>query len=129
MWLNPAVRYCIQRIVSEVVPPSVKISEGGKPLTPYLQRILGPWMSMFLENSIEMAFMCGFIVFVRRQHESVNVPLLLPLGSFSWGVELVTERTKKRKREHLGCYERVLATFLVVERISARLVRVDQAEL
>ncbi len=84
---------------------------------------------MFLENSIEMAFMCGFIVFVRRQHEGVNVPLLLPLGSFSWGVELVTERTKKRKRAHLGCYERVLAMFLVIERISARLVRVDQAEL
>lgn len=104
VWLNPAVRSCIQRIISEVVPPAVTISEGGKPLTPDLQRILGPWMSMFLENSIEMAFMCGFVVFVRRRHEGVNVPLLLPLGSFSWGVELVTERTKKRKREHPSLY-------------------------
>jgi hypothetical protein len=51
-----------------------------------------------------MAFMCGFVVFVRRRHEGVNVPLLLPLGSFSWGVELVTERTKKRKREHPCLY-------------------------
>jgi hypothetical protein len=106
--LNPAVHSCIRRIVSEVVPPSVTILESGKPLTPDLQRLLGPWMSMFLENSIEMAFMCGFVVFVRRRHEGVNVPLLLPLGSFSWGVELVTERTKKRKREHPCLYRYIV---------------------
>jgi hypothetical protein len=102
--LHPAVRSCIQRIVCEVVPDSVTISEGGKPLTPDLQRLLGPWMSSFVQNSIEMAFMCGFVVFVRRRHEGVDVPLLLPLGSFSWGVECVTERTKKRKREHPCMY-------------------------
>ena len=98
VWLHPAVRSCIQRIVCEVVPDSVTILEGGKPLTPDLQRLLGPWMSMLLQNSIEMAFMCGFVVFVRRRHEGVDVPLLLPLGSFFWGVELVKELTKKRKR-------------------------------
>ena len=102
--LHPAVRSCIQRIVSEVVPHSVTILEGGKPLKPDLQRLLGPWLSMFLENSIEMAYMCGFVVFVCRRHEGVNLPLLLPLGSFSWGVECVTERTKKRKREHPCMY-------------------------
>lgn len=102
--LDPAVRSCLQRIVSEVVPPSVIICENNKPLTGDLQRLLGPWLSNFLQNSIEMAFMCGFVVFVRRRHEGVNVPVLLPLGSFSWGVEMVTERTKKRKREHVCLY-------------------------
>jgi hypothetical protein len=102
--LNPSVRSCIQRIVSEVVPASVTIMEGGKPLKADLQRLLGPWMSMFLQNSIEMAYMCGFVVFVRRRHEGVDLPLLLPLGSFSWGVECVTERTKKRKREQPCMY-------------------------
>jgi hypothetical protein len=48
--------------------------------------------------------MCGFVVFVCSRHEGVDVPLLLPLGSFSWGLELVTERTKKRKREHPCMY-------------------------
>jgi hypothetical protein len=101
---NPAVRSAIQRIVSEVVPPSVTVLENGKPLTPELQRVMGPWLSTFLQNSIEMAFMCGFVVFVRRRHEGVNVPLLLPLGSFSWCVEMVTDRTKKRKREAACLY-------------------------
>ena len=102
---NPAVHSCIQRIVSEVVPPSITILEGGKPLKPDLQRLLGPWFSTFMADSIEMAFVCGFVVFVRARHEGVNVPLLLPLGSFLWGVETVTERTKKRKRE-LPCLYR-----------------------
>lgn len=101
---NPAVHSCIQRIVSEVVPHSVTILEGGKPLTPDLQRLLGPWLSTFLSNSIEMVFVCGFVVFVRGRHEGVDVPLLLPLGSFLWGVETVTARTKKRKREQPNLY-------------------------
>jgi hypothetical protein len=102
--LNPAICSCIQHIVCEVVPESVTILEGGKQLTPDLQSLLGPWMSTFLENSIEMAFMCGFNVFIRSRHEGVDVPLLLPLGSFSWGIEFVTERTKKMKREYPSMY-------------------------
>lgn len=102
---NPAVHSCIQRIVSEVVPPSITMLENGQPLTPDLQRLLGPWLSTFLANSLEMAYVCGFVVFVRSKHEGVHVPLLLPLGSFVWGVETVTARTKKRKRE-LPCLYR-----------------------
>jgi hypothetical protein len=98
------VRSCIQRIICEVVPDSVTISENGKPLNADLQRLLGPWLSTFLQNSIEMAFMCGFVVFVRRRHENIAVPLLLPLGSFYWSIECVTERTKKRKRERPCLY-------------------------
>ena len=100
----PSVRACIQRIQNEVVPESVLMSEGGKPIKPALQRFLGPLLSTFLQNSIEMAYMCGFVVFTRSKHEGIPVPLLLPLGSFSWGVELVTSRTKKRKREHPCLY-------------------------
>jgi hypothetical protein len=97
--LHPSVRACIQRILNEVVPESLLISEGGKPIKPALQRLIGPLLSTFLENSIEMAFMCGFVVFTRTKYEGIPVPLLLSLGSFSWGVEAVTSRTKKRKRE------------------------------
>ncbi len=102
--LNPSVRSCITRILNEVVPISILISEGGKPIKPQLQRFLGPLLSSFLENSIEMAFMCGFVVFIRGKQEGIPIPLLMPLGSFSWGVEIVTERTKKRKREHACLY-------------------------
>jgi hypothetical protein len=52
-----------------------------------------------------MAYMCGFVVFVRRRHEGIEVPVLLPLGSFTWGVEHVTQKTKKRKRD-ISCLYR-----------------------
>jgi hypothetical protein len=102
---NPAVRSCIQRVYNEIVPTAVQVKESGKDLAPALQRFLGPWLAQFLEHALEMAYMCGFVVFVRRRHEGVEVPVLLPLGSFTWGVDVVTQRTKKRKRE-LACLYR-----------------------
>lgn len=102
---NPAVRSCIQRVYNEIVPTAVQVMESGKELTPDLQRFLGPWLAQFLEHALEMAYMCGFVVFVRRRHEGIEVPVLLPLGSFTWGVEVVTQKTKKRKRE-LACLYR-----------------------
>jgi len=102
--MNPAVRSCIRRIASEVLPQSVEVLEQNKPLNEDLQRVIGPWIANFLANGIEMAFVCGFVVFVRRRHEGVSVPVLLPLGSFSWGIEMVTEKTKKRKRDEGSLY-------------------------
>jgi len=102
---NPAVRSCIQRVYNEIVPTAVLVKESGKELAPDLQRFLGPWLAQFLEHALEMAYMCGFVVFVRRRHEGIEVPVLLPLGSFVWGVEPVTAKTKKRKRE-LACLYR-----------------------
>jgi hypothetical protein len=96
---NPAVRSCIQRVYNEIVPTAVQVKESGKDLAPDLQRFMGPWLAQFLEHGLEMAYMCGFVVFVRKRHEGIEVPVLLPLGSFTWGVEVVTQKTKKRKRE------------------------------
>lgn len=101
---NPAVRSCIQRVFNEIVPSVVRVLENGKELTPALQRFLGPWLSHFLEHGLEMAYMCGFVVFVHKRQEGINVPVLLPLGSFTWSVEMVTSRTSKRKREHTCLY-------------------------
>jgi len=101
---NPAVRSCIQRVYNEIVPNAVQVKESGKDLTPALQRFIGPWFAQFLEHALEMAYMCGFVVFVRKRHEGIEVPVLLPLGSFTWGVDVVTQRTKKRKRELVSLY-------------------------
>ena len=102
---NPAVRSCIQRVYNEIIPSSIEIKEGGKELAPELQHFLGSWLAQFLEHALEMAYMCGFVVFVRRRHEGIEVPVLLPLGSFTWGVEHVTQKTKKRKRD-ISCLYR-----------------------
>ena len=102
---NPAVRSCIQRVYNEIIPKTVEIKEDGKELARDLQTFLGPWLAQFLEHALEMAYMCGFVVFVRRRHEGIEVPVLLPLDSFTWGVEHVTQKTKKRKRE-ISCLYR-----------------------
>jgi hypothetical protein len=101
---TPAVRSSILRVLNEIVPPSVVVQEKGKELTPGLQNFLGPILSAFLERAIEMAYMCGFVAFVCRKHEGVPVPVLMPLGSFTWSVEVVTQKTKKRKREAACLY-------------------------
>ena len=102
---TPAVRSCIQRVYNEIVPPTVVVTESGKQLTTELQRFMGPWLAQFLEHALEMAYMCGFVVFVRKRHEGIEVPVLLPLGSFTWAVEVVTAKTRKRRRE-LACLDR-----------------------
>ena len=102
---NPAVRSCIQRVYNEIVPTAVQVKESGKELAPDLQRFMGPWLAQFLEHALEMAYMCGFVVFVRKRHEGIEVPVLLPLGSFVWAVEAVTAKTRKRKRE-IACLYR-----------------------
>jgi hypothetical protein len=102
---NPAVRSCIQRVYNEIVPTAVQVKESGKEVAPDLQGFMGPWLAQFLEHAIEMAYMCGFVVFVRKRHEGIEVPVLLPLGSFVWAVEAVTSKTRKRKRE-IACLYR-----------------------
>ena len=34
----------------------------AKTLTPTLQNFIGPMLSQFLEQALEMAYMCGFVV-------------------------------------------------------------------
>jgi hypothetical protein len=97
--LNPAVRSCVQRIVCEVVPVELSITEQNKPLKPELNAIVAPYFAAFLAESIEMAYMCGFVVFVLKKYQGIKVPHLLPLGSFTWSVQACTPETKKRKRE------------------------------
>lgn len=97
--LNPSVRSCVQRIVCEVVPVELNIMEQNKPLKPDLNAIVGPYFAAFLSESIEMAYMCGFVVFVLKKYQGIQMPHLLPLGSFTWSVQVCTPETKKRKRE------------------------------
>jgi len=42
---------------------------------------------------------CGFVVFVLKKYQGIQMPHLLPLGSFTWSVQACTPETKKRKRE------------------------------
>jgi hypothetical protein len=80
------------------------VQARGKDLTPNLQAVIGSMLAQFLEQALEMAHLCGFVFFVCNRHEGIPVPVLLPLGSFTWSVEVVTQKTKTRPREHVYLY-------------------------
>lgn len=105
---NPCVKSCLHRMICEIVPPAVQVKEKGRPLSPELDAFLGPYLSSVLAESLEMAYMCGFVVFVVRRNTSgainANVPMLLPIGSFTWTIQSTSHKTKKRKREEDSLY-------------------------
>ena len=66
--LNPGVLSCIHRIICEVVPDLVTLSENGKPLTPDLQRLLGSWLSIFYKTALRwlscaaLSYLCAVVM-------------------------------------------------------------------
>ena len=67
-----------------IVPASVVVphrQEKGRDLNSKLQNCTGPVLSQFLEQALEMAYMCGNVVSVCKTLEGTPVPVLLPLGS------------------------------------------------
>ena len=113
---NGVVRPCLSRVASYVVPRHVGIREraGSGPsggaaapaaraaagaaggggfcaLAEELDAFLGAHFARFLAGALEMMYACGFVVFVVRRRELrgkvVPVPVLLPLGAFTWRVQ------------------------------------------
>lgn len=101
---DPCMRACIQRIRCEVVPPTVALTEKSKPVKDELLRLIGPILAHFLNEAIEMAYFCGFVVFTVQRRKNINVPVILPLGSFTWSVTSTTKETRKRKNEDVSLY-------------------------
>ena len=101
---DPCVRSCVQRICCEVVPPTLKLTENGRPVKNELLRVFGPILAQFLKEALEMAYFCGFVVFCVQRRQNINVPTILPLGSFTWSVTSTTKQTRKRKHEDKSLY-------------------------
>lgn len=86
--LQPLVSGCIKRLTDIAVANGFTILERRQALCSALQdELLKPY-SAFLRASVEMMYFCGFVAFTVRRIEDVPVPVVLPLGSFSWSCEL-----------------------------------------
>ena len=95
--LQPLVSGCIKRITDISVANGFTILERHQALCTALQdELLRPY-SQFLRASVEMMFFCGFVAFTVRRVEDVPVPVVLPLGSFSWSCELPESNNLKSK--------------------------------
>jgi hypothetical protein len=101
---EPAIRSCIERLITDCVPPVVRIKENNKPLAADLQRKYGPHLSDFCKNAVEMIHTCGFVAFTIKRRDNIPYAVTLPLGSFIWSVKEVTPQTKKRKHDGLALY-------------------------
>jgi hypothetical protein len=117
---DATVRACLARVGSYVVPRHVALRERGPEgedgfhaLAEELDAFLGAHFARFLAGALESLFACGFVVFVVRRRELrgkvLSVPVLLPLGGFTWTVQAVESGRGggagvKRKRR-LGCGE------------------------
>jgi len=108
------VRGCINRITSAIVPQRVRITERTgmlaqfKTLRPELAEFMEPYLANFLNAALESMIVCGFVVFVIKRHtlheKEIEIPVLLPLGSFTWEVRPVSKDTNQRLVKHGALY-------------------------
>lgn len=101
---DPYIRHCIQRIQCEVVPSSVHVVEKGRSVKKELLEVLSPRLVNFVQQAVEISYFCGFVPFVVQRCNGIPIPLILPLGSFTWSVVNTTKSTKKRKHEASSLY-------------------------
>lgn len=88
------------------MPERVRIAERTgvqapfRPLASDLASFLEKHMCVFLQSALESLLVAGFVVFVIRTHElrgkTLEVPVALPLGAFTWSVQPVGRDTKRR---------------------------------
>ena len=114
---NLIVCECIHRITSAVVPQRVRITERidvlaqFKTLKTELADFIEPYFANFLNCALECMLVCGFVVFTSKQHtlhdKEIEIPVVLPLGSFLWEVRPVSKDTNKHfvKNKALYYYE------------------------
>jgi hypothetical protein len=111
---NLIVRACINRISSAVLPQRVHITERTgvlaqfKALKPELAEFMSLHFAKFLHAALESMLVCGFVVFVIKRHmlhdKAIELPVVLPLGAFTWEVRPVTKDANKRFVKHDALY-------------------------
>ena len=92
MHTEPHVKACCACIRDACLSNSIKICESGKRLQPHFSEKIRNHFTKFAGDAITMFYMCGFVVYYIETRDGMRVPLTLPLGSFTWGVERVPSR-------------------------------------
>lgn len=92
---EPIISSCIRRIRNYCLIDGFTIQERFQPLDSKFQNSIRDAFMAFLQNTLDLYFMCGFVPFVVRKQNGVFVPMALPLGTFTWTVEPAPERSSK----------------------------------
>ena len=97
---EPHMQACFQRLMNSVLCNEIAIEEKSQQVTPQLTRVLNPHYRNFLRHCMQQCYVCGFAAFYIRKPDGIPLPFALPLGSFSWSVEICQAHNKRRKFEH-----------------------------
>ena len=82
------VQACIRRLANWCLCNGVEILEGDGRLVEAFGRIVKPAHTAFLRDALEVMFVCGFVPWVVSEKDGARFPVVLPLGSFAWNVEI-----------------------------------------
>ena len=82
------MRCCLRRIINHITTQEIDWRENGKELESSLLTKLRQHYRSFLSECVECIFLCGFIPWYTCRVDDINVPVCLPLGSFTWSVQL-----------------------------------------
>ncbi len=100
---EPNVQACFKRLMNATLASDIEIRESQKNLSPNLIRILMPHYRTFIRQAMQQCFVCGFAAFYIRQPEGIPLPFVMPMGSFTWSVEVNGAHSKRRKYENGNC--------------------------
>lgn len=100
---EPNMQACFRRLMNAVLANDLEFLERGKKLNPKLKKTLTEHYRSFLRNAMMQSFTCGFVAFYIRKPEGTPLPFVLPMGSFTWTVEVNGQHSKRRKFENGNC--------------------------
>lgn len=93
---------CLRRLASWCLSNGITFKEDGQPLAPDLEAILQKAYSAFLRQAIIVMYMCGFIPWFTVKENGIPVPKVVPIGSFTWSVEIDDEENYMSHRTKTG---------------------------
>ena len=110
---EPVLQHCLRTLQGICMAQGIKLKKRGthdqdadskqwsSQATDDFQKHLDRHWMPFLEEALRTFFVCGFVPYHLRRLASTGdlVPEVIPLGTYTWAVELRTEKERRRERE------------------------------
>lgn len=110
LYSEPHVRACISKMKYNCLQGDVTFKEEGKQLKTEFQTKIKNHYWQFLINAIPVIFGTGFVAFVVKRVGDVDVPICLPMGTYTWCVETCNVENKNFKMKNLNSMLRYAIT-------------------
>ncbi len=100
MMNEPNMQACFKRLMNAALANDVEFNENNSKINSKLNAILVPHYRIFLKNVMQQCFICGFCAIYIRKPHGVALPYVMPMGSFTWSIEVNGAHSKRRKYDN-----------------------------